>query len=187
MDRLVDQLDETINTEGVYLIFQMFMGGGMHRDNPRRNHTALPHRDISFGYVYDIFYKNEQTALELQAKMTELLRTTLDPERDSVRFLWGSFNNTDMRNASVQRFYYQDPSGTPYPRLADIKRRFDPTDLFHTSFTVQLPSGPPGGGRSAASAASAASANESGPGTGDAPAAPSGAPAAATARDSADL
>ncbi len=144
VDRLVDQIDKTINTADAYLVFQMFMGGGMHRDNPRRNQTALPHRDISFGFVYDIFYKNEKTALALQADMTKLLQDTLVPEGDSVRFLWGSFDNTDMTNPEVQRFYYSDPTGSPYARLAGIKHRFDPNDLFHTSFTVQPPGTTPG-------------------------------------------
>jgi hypothetical protein len=45
--------------------------------------------------------------------------------------------STSGRPSPPQELYYD--SGAEYARLQRIKKYTDPKDLFHTSFTVQLP------------------------------------------------
>ena len=58
--------------------------------------------------------------------------------------IWGTFEDAntnseqlDISRSEVQNFYYD--SKAEYERLQQIKNYTDPKDIFHTSFTVQLP------------------------------------------------
>ena len=53
-----------------------------------------------------------------------------------VRMLWGSFGDTDIANEKVRRCYYDDDT---WRDLQKLKKEMDRDDLFHTTFTVQLP------------------------------------------------
>ena len=53
-----------------------------------------------------------------------------------VRMLWGSFGDTNLRNESVRKCYYDDDT---WRDLQALKKAVDGGDLFHTEFTVQLP------------------------------------------------
>ena len=46
--------------------------------------------------------------------------------------LWGSSGDTNLRNESVRKCYYDDT-------WRALKKAVDGDDLFHTEFTVQLP------------------------------------------------
>jgi hypothetical protein len=50
--------------------------------------------------------------------------------------LWGSFGDTNLRNESVRKCYYDDDT---WRDLQALKKAVDGDDLFHTEFTVQLP------------------------------------------------
>lgn len=136
--KFIDIVHECIlDTEHVRVVFQMTLGGGKHRNHEHRKFTALQRRDINIGIVFDVFYLNghQDVARGYQNRMKRILEDTVT-EKDSVRQIWGSFGNTNMRE--VSSYYYDNKE--VYEALQGIKSDVDPTDVFHTAFTVQLPS-----------------------------------------------
>lgn len=133
----VDLVTEAIFDRRVRIVYQMVLGGGMHSENVNRQYTSCSRRDITIGVVFDVFYTegNEATAKKYQDDMKELLDSTV-PEKDQVRLFWGSFGDTNLNN--VWENYYD--SANQYSRLQGIKSAVDGMDVFHTEFTVQLPS-----------------------------------------------
>ncbi|MGB5055141.1 MAG: FAD-binding protein, partial [Nitrospirales bacterium] len=138
VDGFVDLVDEAVNTDGVKLIFQMGIGGGVYRNSDRRAATSIPHRDYVFCLVYDLFYQNghEADAEALQRKMQQLVDAHFSPDQEQRAF-WGSFGDTNMADPTIRKMYY-DNDGV-YKRLQELKRRVDPDDIFHTNLSVQLP------------------------------------------------
>lgn len=51
--------------------------------------------------------------------------------------MWGSFGDTNMAKRKVMQMYYDNEE--QYKVFQDFKAKVDPTDVFHTSFTIQLP------------------------------------------------
>lgn len=138
VDRFVEMVDTVIETDGVYLVFQMFIGGGQFQKATRRASTSIPRRDAVFGFVFDLFYSegNEQAAEQLQDEMQDLIRAHYSGDQEQ-RLFWGSFGDPDMTKESVRNCYYDDAA--VYARLQQLKRQVDPDDIFHSPLTVKLP------------------------------------------------
>jgi hypothetical protein len=123
------------------LVVQMNLGGGKASTYGKSGRTGIPYRDQSFGFVFDVFYTNEQAktmAVDIQREMQELLDRVV-PGRFNHRLFWGSFGRengeTDMSQAAVQDLYYD--TKTAYSAMQVIKDRVDPFGVFTTEFTVQ--------------------------------------------------
>jgi FAD/FMN-containing dehydrogenase len=138
IDRFVDLIDKAVNTKGVYLVFQMSIGGGAYRYSKRRPQTSIPRRDYVYCFVFDLFYEEafQETAEQLQAEMQGIVSTVYSPQQEE-RMLWGSFGDICMSDPTVVNYYYDDLEA--YRKLQGLKKQLDRTDLFHSPFTVQLP------------------------------------------------
>ena len=139
LDRFVNLVDKVVErTVGVYLVFQMMIGGGDYRNSSLRAATSIPRRDFVFAFVFDLFYDTgfEQAAMNLQDEMQAIVDSEFSTNQEQ-RLFWGSFGDTDMTKTSVRNFYYDDASR--YVRLQALKEKVDPDDVFHTLFTVKLP------------------------------------------------
>jgi FAD/FMN-containing dehydrogenase len=135
--QFVDLVHRALRTRHVNLVVQILMGGGAHAtQDPMPSVSAVCHRDITLGIVFDCFYepKGLQDAVRLQEEMNGLLGEFSGDQE--VRMLWGSFGDTNLRNESVRRCYYDDDT---WRDLQALKKAVDGGDLFHTEFTVQLP------------------------------------------------
>ena len=136
---LVDLVDRVVTSEkGVYLVFQMSVGGGNYQSSNGRVVTSIPNRDYSFCFVFDLFYQNghEADANRLQAEMETLVKTHFSGGREHKLF-WGSYGNIEITDPEVRDSYYDSTSD--YPRLQRLKQKVDPGDLFRTPLTVKLP------------------------------------------------
>jgi FAD/FMN-containing dehydrogenase len=139
VERFIDMVDKGVTaTEGVYLVFQMIIGGGELQSSSLRPATSIPRRDLVFGFAFDLFYDTgyEEAAVKLQDDMQGLVDAEFSATQEQ-RFFWGSFGDTDMTHEAVVKFYYDDIN--TYSRSQNLKKRVDPDDLFHTPFTVKLP------------------------------------------------
>ena len=138
LDKFVGLVETAVNTNGVYLVFQMMIGGGDYRNSTLRPGTSIPQRDFVFCFVFDIFYDDgsEQKAEGLQHEMQIIVDTELGQSQER-RLFWGSFGDTDMTKPAVVNLYYDDTA--KYVVLQALKKQVDPEDIFHTAFTVQLP------------------------------------------------
>jgi hypothetical protein len=136
IDRFVDMVDLVVTqTDGIYLVFQMLIGGGDLRDSKRRPQTSIPRRDLVYFFVFDLFYDEgfEDVAEQLQAEMQQIVSSVYTPQQEE-RLLWGSFEDINMSEEKVVNYYYDDLD--TYRKLQDLKKKFDPTDLFHSPFSV---------------------------------------------------
>jgi hypothetical protein len=124
------------STRHVNLVLQIVMGGAHATPDPMRSLSAVCHRDITLGIAFDCFYKPEglRHAVRLQEEMNGLLGEFSGPQE--VRMLWGLFADTNLRNESVRKCYYDDDT---WRDLQALKKTVDGNDLFHTEFTIQLP------------------------------------------------
>jgi FAD/FMN-containing dehydrogenase len=143
-DRFVDLVDAVDEHDGLKVVFQTVVGGGDFSANGQKKTTHMQRRDALVQLVFDVFYKPgyEADAEKFQADMKALLGDFSGGE--DVRMIWGTFEDAntngkqlDMSRSEVQNFYYDSKAG--YERLQQIKKYTDPKDIFHTSFTVQLP------------------------------------------------
>lgn len=116
VDKVVSQID------GVYLVFQMLIGGGQFRKSGRRASTSIPRRDVVCGFVFDLFYSegNEQTAVDLQNEMQNLIDTHYSGTQEQ-RLFWGSFGDPDITKETVRNYYYDNPA--IYARLQQLKKK----------------------------------------------------------------
>jgi len=104
--------------------------------------TTYPHRDAVWNFVYDLFYEPGagELAASLQSEMQDIVDKYLNTDNQEKRLFWGTFGNaedTDMSKEKVQKMFYDD--ATQYKDLQGIKKQYDPSDLFHTELTIQLP------------------------------------------------
>lgn len=139
VDRFVNLIDKVVaQTDGVYLIFQMLIGGGNFQKSNRRAATSIPRRDFVFCFIFDLFYDTgkKPVAEQLQNEMQALIDAHFSPAQEQ-RLLWGTFGDTDITKDAVRNFYYDDP--VVYARLQQLKKKVDPEDLFHSRLTVKLP------------------------------------------------
>jgi FAD/FMN-containing dehydrogenase len=143
-------VDQTMDM-GLRVVVQLLAGGNAYRSPPSGlAATRAQFRSLTFALVFDVFSPDdawkpsgstsEQSALAQQAKMRALM--TKHSLAD-LRMFWGSYEENDdqteldMSLPKVVAMYYD--STPAYQQLQTTKKRLDPTDLFHTSFTVQLP------------------------------------------------
>jgi FAD/FMN-containing dehydrogenase len=143
-DRFVDLVDRVRQQKGLRVVFQGVVGGGKFRDNGRYT-TFMQRREGLVQLVFDIFYEPGREG-EAERYQTELKGLLAEYSGGAdVRMFWGTFEDSgangsqlEMARQEVQDFYYDSPK--VYARLQQIKRHIDPQDIFHTAFTVQLPS-----------------------------------------------
>jgi FAD/FMN-containing dehydrogenase len=139
VNRFVELIDKVVEqTDGVYLIFQMLIGGGNFQKSNQRAATSIPRRDFVFCFVFDLFYDSgkKPVAEQLQNEMQALIDVHFSPAQEQ-RLFWGTFGDTDITKNAVRNFYYDDPA--VYARLQKLKKKVDPNDLFHSRLTVKLP------------------------------------------------
>mmetsp|Transcript_19749 Transcript_19749/g.62168 ORF Transcript_19749/g.62168 Transcript_19749/m.62168 type:complete len:175 (-) Transcript_19749:301-825(-) len=137
-----------MRTDGLYLVYQMTVGGGNYKKHGESGLTAFPWRGSVIGIIFDVFYRDENYAAlaeEKQTKMKNLLPIMTgerSPTRNSpgsdIRQTWGSFGNIEMKE--MWQHYYEE---TTWRRLQRLKQQVDPNDIFTTPFTVQLPEDSP--------------------------------------------
>jgi FAD/FMN-containing dehydrogenase len=141
-DRFVDLVDRAHHTRGLKVVFQGMVCGGKYANPPGPTH--MQRRNALVQVVFDVFYEegHRAEAESFQAEMRGLLPSLSDGF--SLRMFWGTFEDPqppggqlDMSREHVQKLYYDSPA--EYARLQQIKQYVDPDDIFHTSFTVQLP------------------------------------------------
>ena len=136
----VDLLDKVVmQTEGVYLVFQMVIGGGELKYSKHRPETSIPRRDFVYCLIFDLFYEEGfiSVAINLQDELQGIVDTYFSPGQEQ-RLFWGSFgDDTDIKNPNnlVRNYYYDDPDS--YKKLQNLKKKVDAGDLFHTSLTVK--------------------------------------------------
>lgn len=138
VDAFVDLADRVVHSGTVKLVVQILCGGGAYASpEVAPPLTAICHRDAAVLIVFDCFYTatGEQDAERFQADMQGLLGEFSGDQE--VRMLWGSFGDTDISKEEVRRWYYDDET---WRDLQTLKQAVDRDDLFHTEFTVQLPS-----------------------------------------------
>ncbi|MBA4191767.1 MAG: hypothetical protein C0467_27625 [Planctomycetaceae bacterium] len=139
IDKFVDMIDKVVTaTPGVYLVFQMLIGGGNFQKTSKRAATSIPRRDFVYCFIFDLFYSRgkENVAVQLQTEMEAIVGTDYSPGQEQKLF-WGSFGDPDITKQDVRNCYYDD--ATFYPRLQQLKQKVDPGDLFHSLMTVKLP------------------------------------------------
>lgn len=138
--QFVDMVDKVVSDiTGVKLVFQMLIGGGEYQNTNRRPATSIPHRDYVFCFIFDLFYTKivfKKEAEDLQKEMQKLVDTHFSKDQEQ-RVFWGSFGDTNIKDATIREMYYD--SEQDYQDLQRLKARVDPNDIFHTSLTVQLP------------------------------------------------
>jgi len=144
-DAFVELVNDVYESEGLKVVFQAGVGGGVFSANGQNKTTHMQRRDTLTELVFDVFYEDgsESQAEDFQKRMKDLLgEFSGGPD---LRMLWGSFEDHDTNGAQLdmsltatQTLYYD--SGAEYARLQQIKKYTDPSNLFHTSFTVQGPS-----------------------------------------------
>ena len=142
LDAFVTLVDRVVKGEpGIKLIFQMGIGGGKYQNNPRRPASSIPHRDMVFCVIFDLFYDKgfEERASAIQTEMQELVNTKFSPEQEH-RFFWGSFGKLDLDDPAIRDMYYDDQA--TYQDLQNLKKRVDKHNLFRTGLTVRLPNSP---------------------------------------------
>ncbi len=140
-DRFVELVDRAHGTDGLKVVMQAVVGGGALAANAAEATTHMQRRDALMMLVFDVFHEpsKQAHAVAFQEEMRGLLGEYSGGE--DIRMFWGTFEaaNTsgaelDMSKPATQSLYY-DPGA--YPRLQEIKTHIDPTDVFHTTFTVK--------------------------------------------------
>ena len=139
IERFVELIDHVVQSKTVKLVFQMFLGGGAYAlpnsDSPL---NSICHRDVTFGIVFDCFYIGKRglnNAKKFQKEMQDLLEEFSGNQE--IRMLWGSFGDTNISDEKIRKLYYDDDT---WRSLQKVKESVDKEDLFHTEFTVQVPS-----------------------------------------------
>lgn len=140
----VDLVDRVHRHPATKVVFQGVIGGGLFQENAALKRTRMQHRDALLQLVFDVFYWPGQAdvAEAFQDEMRALWEKHLPAE--GWRMFWGTYEDKgtggaqlDMRQLGTQSRYYD--SRAEYLALQKVKAAVDPTDVFHTSFTVQLP------------------------------------------------
>jgi len=142
LEKWFKQVDQTMNENGIHLIFQMAFGGGAYRAKGKEavdglTVTSYPHRQkFVWNFVYDLFYEpgKEQRAIDLQNEMQAIVDSYFNNDKQERRMFWGTFGDTNMSKPSVQRMYYDNVE--QYRDLQKIKEKYDPTNIFRTDLTV---------------------------------------------------
>jgi len=144
VDAFTKKVDESMDEKKVHMVFQMAFGGGAYRSKGNDvvdglTVTSFPNRKFVWNFVYDLFYEpgKEQRAIDLQNEMQVIVDNHFNKDKQEKRFFWGTFGNTKMSQNSVQKMYYDDAK--QYRDLQMIKEKYDPSNIFHTDLTIQLP------------------------------------------------
>jgi hypothetical protein len=141
-DGFVDLVNDAYHSAGLKVVFQGVIGGGEFGANEAKQTTHMQRRDALVQLVFDVFYHPgfEGAAEKFQTSMKGLLGQFSGGVDE--RMFWGSFEDMgtngvqlDMSVPATQELYYD--FGAEYEQLQQIKDYTDPTDLFHTSFTVR--------------------------------------------------
>ena len=154
IDKFANMIDKVVDQEtgsGVHLVFQMVFGGSKYKENGDLGYTSIPHRDLNFQFVFDLFYERgcEKKAIDFQDEMQKIVEDHFNSDGQEQRMFWGTFNTqgqgvigsaNDIRDPAVRKMFYD--SEDQYKRLQEIKKQVDPTDIFSTELTVKLPGTP---------------------------------------------
>jgi FAD/FMN-containing dehydrogenase len=107
----------------------MFHMGGAVARTPR-DATAYPSRDVEHNIIIDAAWLPEQddTVGAAETAWARAFLAALQPHRAGVYV-----NFLDSDDASRVREAY----GDAYPRLADVKAKYDPENVFHNNKNIQ--------------------------------------------------
>ena len=140
-NRFVDLVDRVNRHDKTKVVFQNVIGGGKFAQNAGPT-TSMQQRNALVQLVFDVFHEkgSEDVAEAFQAEMLDLWNQYLSGEKS--RMFWGSYEDAgtkgaqlDMSNPDTQARFYDSPA--KYAALQTVKAKVDPTDVFHTTFTVQ--------------------------------------------------
>jgi len=132
--------DVVASKEDISCVFQVVVGGGAQTRLGKANLNALSHRDVQLSsIVFDLFHgpKDEdfKAADEFQHRFELEVVNEYQTAYPHVMAQWASHGDLDMNKQEVWETYF-DKSET-YHRLRQIKREWDPKDVFHSRFTVR--------------------------------------------------
>jgi hypothetical protein len=145
VEQFCTKIDEVVTKEsGVKMLCEVGLNGGALRAKGNEmvgdtTITSIPHRDAIFDLSFYLFYTpgNEEKAITLQNDMQDIVDKYFHNDSHERRFFWGSFGDTNISNPNIRKMYYD--SEEQYKQLQELKKRVDPTDIFHTELTVKLP------------------------------------------------
>ena len=157
MDLLIDRIELITRKYGgengylsesgmaVNILFQSYGGihGQIYKNDPLMRKTAYSYREQLIALPVLVFYDTE---IEKESKrMTQkwlsdtfeilMLTSPYHYGEHDHRHVSFTFGDVDIEN--VWQYYYKNE--TVFAKLKQIKFAYDPTDLFHNSFTVPLP------------------------------------------------
>ncbi len=152
VNKFTDMVDKVVEADtgeedsGVHLVFQMVLGGGKYKENGGSGETSIPQRDITFQFVFDLFYeeRGRDKAIEFQDEMQKIVENHFNEDKQERRMFWGTFDTkgkgvkgsaTDIADPAVRAMYYDSPA--QYERLQSLKQEVDPCDIFSTELTVK--------------------------------------------------
>jgi FAD/FMN-containing dehydrogenase len=126
IDALIRSLEARRNTPGSGIVLLDSWGGAINRVPKAR--TAFVHRDALFSMQYLSYWSGATAAANLAwlRSCYAALQPYVSP------FAYQNYIDPELRN--WQRAYY----GTNLPRLQQVKRKYDPQNVFHFRQSVRL-------------------------------------------------
>jgi FAD/FMN-containing dehydrogenase len=106
------------------------MGGAVARAS--RNATAYPGRDVKHNIIMDAAWLPEQDET-VRASETAWAREFLDALQPHRAGVYVNFLDSDDDASRVREAYGDDT----YRRLADVKAKYDPENVFHNNKNIQ--------------------------------------------------
>ena len=140
-DAFGELLNDVVATkDDISCVFQVVVGGGAQTRLGKANLNALSQRDVQLSsIVFDLFHgaddKDFKAADELQHRFELEVVNEYQTAYPHVMAQWASHGDLDMDKQEVWETYFDKPE--TYHRLRQIKRDWDPDDVFHSRFTVR--------------------------------------------------
>ena len=90
---ITEKVDNVINnySDNIKLVFQFHPSGGQYKKN-KNNGTSYEWRDMKFGVVFDLFYKNKKDEAEKIQYTNDI--EILNYGFNNNRFFWSTFKKT---------------------------------------------------------------------------------------------
>merc|ERR1719354_183228 len=140
-DAFGELLNDVVATkDDIACVFQVVVGGGAQTRLGKADLNALSQRDVQLNsIVFDLFHgaddKDFKAADEFQHRFELEVVNEYQTAYPHVMAQWASHGDLDMDKQEVWETYFDKPE--TYHRLRQIKRDWDPDDVFHSRFTVR--------------------------------------------------